>query len=57
MTINRNSGARPVDRLINKYVDDQLANILYKSQIGGREFELQVIEGRPEIIEVSTPVV
>ena len=57
MTINRNSGARPVARLINKYVDDQLANILYKSKIEGREFELQVIEGRPEIVEVSTPVV
>ena len=57
MTINRNSGARPVARLINKYVDDQLANILYKSKIEGREFELQVIEGRPELVEVSTPVV
>ncbi|MBH39898.1 MAG: ATP-dependent Clp protease ATP-binding protein ClpC [Chloroflexi bacterium] len=57
MTINRHSGARPVARLINKYVDDQLANILYKSQIAGREFELQVIEGRPKIIEVSTSIV
>ena len=56
MTINRNSGARPVARLINKYVDDGLANILYKSKIDGREFELQVFEGQPGIVEVSASV-
>ena len=54
VAVERHSGARPIARLVQQYVDQPLTDCILRSHASDREFELRILEGTPTIVEITS---
>ncbi len=51
--VDRRQGARPIRRLVGQYVDEPLTERIVRDAAAGRVFELRVVDGDPQVVELD----